>query len=157
MRKIIIRFCNNIRHSNEINKRGGGIFFLLRVEFFKIGKREFTFIREMRVMAKNSRQIRFNIRCQFQNFQCEMIRTFISKITWIDELVSSMMSVSIVLPSFPSSSEKLVSFAHASFPRESFCTVSKECKNCETNTFYTNYVKYPLTNNYCLFNIVKRL
>ena len=27
VRKIVIRFCNNIRHfSNEINKRGGGIF-----------------------------------------------------------------------------------------------------------------------------------
>ena len=39
VRKIVIRFCNNIRHfSNEINKRGGGIFFLRRVEFFKIGK-----------------------------------------------------------------------------------------------------------------------
>ena len=39
VRKIVIRFCNNIRHfSNEINKRGGG-FFLRRVEFFKIGKR----------------------------------------------------------------------------------------------------------------------
>ena len=39
MRKIVIRFCNNIRHfSNEINKRGGGNFFLWRVEFFKIGK-----------------------------------------------------------------------------------------------------------------------
>ena len=42
VRKIIIRFWNNVRHfSNEINKRGGG--------FFKIGKRDFTFIREMRV------------------------------------------------------------------------------------------------------------
>ena len=40
LRKIVIRFCNDIRHfSNEINKRGGGIFFLRRVEFFKIGKR----------------------------------------------------------------------------------------------------------------------
>ena len=54
----------------------------------------------------------------------EMIRAFISKITWIDELVLSIMSVSIVLSSFPSS-EKLVSFAHVSFPRESFCTISK--------------------------------
>ena len=29
VRKIVIRFCNNIRHfSNEINKRGGGIFWV---------------------------------------------------------------------------------------------------------------------------------
>ena len=33
---------------SEINKRGGG-FSLWRVEFFKVGKRDFTFIREMRV------------------------------------------------------------------------------------------------------------
>ena len=32
---------------NEFNKPGG--VFLWRVEFFKIGKRDFTFIREMRV------------------------------------------------------------------------------------------------------------
>ena len=32
----------------SINKCGGGIF-LCRVEFFKIGKRDVTFIREMRV------------------------------------------------------------------------------------------------------------
>ena len=32
----------------EINKCGGGIF-LWRVDSFKIGKRDFTFIREMRV------------------------------------------------------------------------------------------------------------
>ena len=38
VRKIVIWFCNNIRHfSNKINKRGGGIF-LWRLEFFKIGK-----------------------------------------------------------------------------------------------------------------------
>ena len=33
---------------NSINLEG---FFLWRVEFFKIGKRDFTFIREMRVHA----------------------------------------------------------------------------------------------------------
>ena len=34
----------------EINKHGGGVdFFLQRAEFFKIGKCDFTFIREMRV------------------------------------------------------------------------------------------------------------
>ena len=33
----------------KINKRGGGIYFLWRVECFKIGKYDFTFIREMRV------------------------------------------------------------------------------------------------------------
>ena len=49
VRKIVIRFWNNIGYfSNEINKRGAGIF-LWGVEFFKIGKREFTFIKEMRV------------------------------------------------------------------------------------------------------------
>ena len=32
----------------EINKRGGG--FLWREEFFKIGNRDFTFIREMRLL-----------------------------------------------------------------------------------------------------------
>ena len=50
VRKIVIRFCKNIgKFCNEINKRGGGIFFLWRVEIFKIGKRDFTFIREIRV------------------------------------------------------------------------------------------------------------
>ena len=34
----------------EINKHGGVDFFLQRAEFFKIGKRDFTFIREMRVL-----------------------------------------------------------------------------------------------------------
>ena len=34
----------------NINKRGGGIL-LWRVEFSKIGKRDFRFIREMRVLA----------------------------------------------------------------------------------------------------------
>ena len=33
----------------EINKRAGWIFVLCRVEFSKIGKRDVTFIREMRV------------------------------------------------------------------------------------------------------------
>ena len=37
----------------------GGIFFLWRVEFFKIGKRDFKFIRERRVFNKpaNSKKI----------------------------------------------------------------------------------------------------
>jgi hypothetical protein len=37
----------------------GGIFFWWRVEFFKIGKRDFKFIREMRVFNKpaNSKRI----------------------------------------------------------------------------------------------------
>ena len=34
---------------SEINKRVGWIFDLCRVEFLKFGKRDFTFIREMRV------------------------------------------------------------------------------------------------------------
>ena len=34
---------------NKINKHRGGIFVLCRVEFSKIGKRDFTLIREMRV------------------------------------------------------------------------------------------------------------
>ena len=36
----------------EINKRGGGFFLCVwRVEFFKIGKRDVTFIRETRVIT----------------------------------------------------------------------------------------------------------
>jgi hypothetical protein len=51
VRKIVIRFCKNIgQFFIEINKHGGG-FFLWRVEFFKIGKRDFTFNREMRVVC----------------------------------------------------------------------------------------------------------
>ena len=43
VRKIFIRFCKSIgKFCNELNKHGGG-------DFFKIGKRDFTFIREMRV------------------------------------------------------------------------------------------------------------
>ena len=50
VRKTVIRFCNNIRHfNNEINKHGGRIF-LWRAEFFKICKRDFTFIREMKYL-----------------------------------------------------------------------------------------------------------
>ena len=48
VRKSVIRLCKNIeKFCNKVNKRGGG-FFLCRVEFFKIGKRDLTFIREMR-------------------------------------------------------------------------------------------------------------
>ena len=50
-RKIVIRFCNNIRHfSNEINKLGGGIFFCGGWNFSKSVSVDSTFIREMRVM-----------------------------------------------------------------------------------------------------------
>ena len=56
VRKIVISFCKNIESSvrlwkvcNEINKRTGRIFVLCRVEFSEIGKRDVTFIREMRV------------------------------------------------------------------------------------------------------------
>ena len=50
LRKIVIRFCNNIRHfSNEINKRGGGIFFWGGWNFSKLVSVGSTFIREMRV------------------------------------------------------------------------------------------------------------
>ena len=38
---------------NKINKHAGGIFVLCRVEFSKIGKRDFTFIREMRVRGQD--------------------------------------------------------------------------------------------------------
>jgi hypothetical protein len=49
-RKIVIRFCNNIRHfSNEINKRGGGIFSCGGWNFSKSVSVGPTFIREMRV------------------------------------------------------------------------------------------------------------
>jgi hypothetical protein len=51
--KTVIRFCKNIRKfCNEINKCAGWIFFLCRVEFSKIGKRDITFIREMRVKGQ---------------------------------------------------------------------------------------------------------
>ena len=51
VKKIVIRFCKNIgKFFIEINKHGGGFFFW-RVEFFKIGKRDFTFNREMRVQS----------------------------------------------------------------------------------------------------------
>ena len=47
--KIVIRFCKNIgKFCNEINKNGGGIFFW-RMEFSKMGKRDFAFIRKRRV------------------------------------------------------------------------------------------------------------
>ena len=50
VRKIIIRFCNNIRHfSNEIYKRGGGIFLCGGWNFSKLVSLDSTFIREMRV------------------------------------------------------------------------------------------------------------
>ena len=50
VRKIVISFCNNIRHiSNEINKRGGGIFFCEGWNFSKHLSVDFTFIKEMRV------------------------------------------------------------------------------------------------------------
>ena len=53
MRKIVIRFCNNIRHfSNEINKRGGGIFFCGGWNFSKSVSVDSTFIREMRVSTQ---------------------------------------------------------------------------------------------------------
>ena len=50
VRKIFIRFCKNIESfvMKSINMQGG-IFVLCRVEFSKIGKRDVTFIREMRV------------------------------------------------------------------------------------------------------------
>ena len=51
VRKIVIRFCNNIRHfSNEINKRGGGILFCGGWNFSKSVSVGPTFIREMRVV-----------------------------------------------------------------------------------------------------------
>ena len=52
IRKIFIRFCNNIRHfSNEINKRGGGISFCGGWNFSKLVSVDSTFIREMRVLG----------------------------------------------------------------------------------------------------------
>jgi hypothetical protein len=53
VRKIVISFCNNIRHfSNEINKRGGGIFFCGGWNFSKSVSVDSTFIREMRVLKE---------------------------------------------------------------------------------------------------------
>ena len=52
VRKIFIRFCNNIRlFSNEINKRGGWISLGGGWNFFKLVSVDSTFIREMRVMG----------------------------------------------------------------------------------------------------------
>jgi hypothetical protein len=57
VRKIVIRFCNNIRHfSNEINKRGGGILFCGGWNFSKSVSVGPTFIREMRVGLAANRQ-----------------------------------------------------------------------------------------------------
>ena len=56
LRKIFIRFCKNIKSFNEINKRAGWIFVLCRVEFSIIGKRDVTFIREMRVCIQMSQR-----------------------------------------------------------------------------------------------------
>ena len=49
-RKIFIRFCKNIGSfaMKSINVQGGFLFLCL-VEFSKIGKRDVTFVREMRV------------------------------------------------------------------------------------------------------------
>ena len=50
VRKIFIRFCNNIRHcSNEINKPGGWISFCGGWNFLKSVSVDSMFIREMRV------------------------------------------------------------------------------------------------------------
>ena len=58
VRKIVISFCNNIRHfSNEINKRGGGIFFCGGWNFSKSVSVDSTFIREMRVYNQSEVQI----------------------------------------------------------------------------------------------------
>ena len=50
VRKIFIKFCKNIKSfvMKSINVQGN--FVLCRVEFYKIGKRDATFIREMRVI-----------------------------------------------------------------------------------------------------------
>ena len=56
LRKIVISFCNNIRHfSNEINKRGGGISFCGGWNFSKSVSVDSTFIREMRVASLESK------------------------------------------------------------------------------------------------------
>ena len=51
--KKLVHKCNKrgVEGGNilEINKRGGGIFFLWRGEFFKIGKRGLHFIKKMRI------------------------------------------------------------------------------------------------------------
>ena len=57
VRKIFIRFCNNIRYfSNEINKRGGGILFCGGLNFSKSVSVGPTFIREMRALWFKFRQ-----------------------------------------------------------------------------------------------------
>ena len=49
---------------SDFNKLGGWIFVLWRVEFFKIGKRNFTFIREIRVRLDFMRTIYTRVRLQ---------------------------------------------------------------------------------------------
>ena len=66
VRKIVIRFCNNIRHfSNEINKRGGGILFCGGWNFSKSVSVGPTFIREMRVV--------FGEQCIILNLFCSAV------------------------------------------------------------------------------------
>ena len=61
MRKIDIRFWNNNRHfSNEINKRGGWIFFVEGGIFQKVSVGS-TFIREMRVPSYKIEYLLYNV------------------------------------------------------------------------------------------------
>ena len=51
VRKIVIRFCNNIKHfSNEINKHGRWVSFCGGWNFSKSVSVDSKFIREMRVL-----------------------------------------------------------------------------------------------------------
>ena len=69
-RKIVIRFCNNIRRfSYEINKRGGGIFFCGGWYFSKSVRVDSTFIREMSVLFSVNAKMPSNLRLSNLIFQ----------------------------------------------------------------------------------------
>ena len=62
VRKIFIRFCNNIRHfSNEINKLGGWISFCGGWNFSKPVSMDSTFIREIRVVQSGLNPTKWHV------------------------------------------------------------------------------------------------
>ena len=69
-RKIVIRFCNNIRRfSYETNKRGGWIFFCGGWYFSKSVRVDSTFIREMSVLFSVNAKMPSNLRLSNLIFQ----------------------------------------------------------------------------------------
>ena len=82
VRKIVISFCNNIKHfSNEINKRGGGNFFCGGWNFSKSVSVGSTFIREMRVYLLILRfSPFFPLKTSLQNPLCSTLVIFEKRI-----------------------------------------------------------------------------